>query len=148
MNDNVFNTTRWCFNQSNVKVRVIEEKVETLFEDIKAYFGQNSYDALKRILRGEGTPYERIIFEGQGNQLVDVFRIYCDDELITGSKRAVARFIVEHFMTMSPADTKPDFIGTNVENVIYGQGLPPKNKRIPLKDLKNRPGFYYGDKTA
>lgn len=133
---------------ANVKVRVIEEKVETLFEDIKAYFGQNSYEALKRILRGEGKAYERIIFEGHDNQLIDVFRIYCNDEYITGSKRAVGRFIFEHFMTMSVADIKPDYIGTNVDNVIYGQGLPPKNKRIPLNGLRNRPGFYYGDKTA
>jgi hypothetical protein len=133
---------------SEMKVRVLEEKVDVLFEDIKAYFGENSYEALKQILSGKGQSYEKIIFMGQGNQLVDAFRIYCEDEFITGTKRAVGRFIVEHFMTFTEGDAKPKRIGRNVENVIYRQGLPPKNKRIPLSGLKNRSGYYYGDKTA
>ncbi|MFN8298369.1 MAG: hypothetical protein U0T75_04620 [Chitinophagales bacterium] len=129
-------------------VRVIDEQVEILFEDIKVYFGTESHGPLKRILRGEGLPYEKVIFKGQGNQLVDVFRIYCEDNKIIGTKRAVGRFIVEHFMTLSDTDTTPQLIGANVENVIYNQSLPPKGKRIPLSGLKKRLSQYYGEKTT
>ncbi len=99
-------------------VKVIDEQIEVLFEDIKAYFGTESHEPLKRILKGEGLPNEKVIFKGYGNQLVDVFRIYCEDKYVSGSKRAVGRFIVEHFMTFSDTDTKPEPIGTNVENVM------------------------------
>ena len=133
---------------AGITVRVIEDRVETLFEDIKVYFGNESQEPLKRILRGEGQPYEKVIFEGQGNQLIDVFRIYCEDEYMVGDKRAVGRFIAEHFMTYTENDLSPQSLGPNVENVIYGQKLPPKSKRIPLKGLKHTPGHYYGDKTA
>lgn len=129
-------------------VKLIDERVEVLFEDIKVYFSEESHEPLKRILKGEGQPNEKVIFKGQANQLIDVFRIYCEDKYISGTKRAVGRFIVEHFMTFSDTDTIPQRIGTNVENVIYNEGLPPKGKRIPLSGLKKVTSHYYPKNTT
>ena len=129
-------------------VIIESERVETLYEDIKSYFNEQSHKALKEILSGNATPALKIIFQGYANQLCDVFRIYSKEEYITGTKRGLALWICEHFMYLIDSTrTSADFDQGAVENVLYGQDLPPKGpKRIKLSGLPKEQHTYYPKK--
>lgn len=129
-------------------VVIAHERVEVLYEDIKEYFSKASYKELKTILKGKAQPDSKIIFIGHANQLCDVFRIYSKDGHMTGTKRSIATWICDHFMYYIDSTQTPEFFDQQaVENVLYGQDLPPKGpKRIKLSALKQEQHLYYPKK--
>lgn len=125
-------------------VRVIHERIEMLFEDIKDKFGVNNHEALRRILSGHAQPNEKVIFLGQANQIIDVFRIYAIDKFITVDKRAIGKWIREHFMYYSEAIGEPRFFEEeSVERIIYHKNPISPDSRIQLSGLQQARIKYY-----
>lgn len=64
------------------EVKVIEEKRTVLFDDIKDFFSEDSHSTLEILFSGLAESSLTLIFNGQANQLVDVFRIYVQEKFI------------------------------------------------------------------
>lgn len=132
-----------------VKVFVVEDMREKLFNDLENYFDKKNHSALKEILSGNAPDLLKIIFLGQANQLVDVFRIYAEDKNVNADKRTVAKWICNHFTYYYESMEHPEFFDNDAtENMIYGQRPPTKDKRISLTGLKNARLTYYRKKAV
>lgn len=128
----------------NRDINIVAGFREVLFEDLKDYYGKKSQNVLKQLFNGTAPANLKVIFAGNANQLVDVFRIYAEDKKISGSKRDIATWICNHFMYLAENKSIPEcFDPEATENMIYGQRPPTKDKRIPLTGLKeSRPAYY------
>jgi hypothetical protein len=126
------------------EVCVKKELEDVLFNDLKDCFSENSHEALKQLFKGTASADLKVIFMGNANQLVDVFRIYAEDKKIASSKREIGEWICHHFMYLAKNESTPNFFDRDAtENMIYGQRPPSKNKRIALTALeKSRPAYY------
>lgn len=130
-------------------VQVIEKMREILFNDLSDFFGEKTHHTLKQFLGGNAESTVKILFNGQANQLVDVFRIYAVDGFIEADKKAIAIWIVEHFLYFNEIKDRIENFDTQATlNMIYGQRPPTKNKRIPLKDILKPRFAYYGKKPV
>ena len=131
-------------NNDSVIVSVVENMRDILFNDLKDYFSEENQETFKKILSGEAPELLKIIFLGQANQLVDVFRIYSDDENMNSDKRTVVKWICNHFMYYYKPLKRPAFFDNHAtENMIYGQRPPTPKKRIKLIDIKHPRLTYY-----
>lgn len=145
-------------NISHIKVRPFKQIAkeqggvdilyrEMLFEDLKDFFNNDSHDSLKRILAGEDSD-EMIVFHGQANQLVDVFRIYHAEGKLHISKQKIFIWLKRHFLYLADNDGGTSSIGKGALNILYGKDLPPKQKRINLSGLEKSPASYYRKNTS
>lgn len=126
------------------QICVIESMRDVLFDDISSYFNEKNHDKLRDIIAGNAGDSEKIIFKGQVNQLMDIFRIYSEEKFIISDKRSIARWAREHFMCMSDSKDHPEIIAEDTsEKVIYKGLRPIKSKRIPLHGLENLRDSYY-----
>ncbi len=139
-------------DQNSVKKSVIlvqEEFRVILFNDLKDHFSKESKKALESLFEGNAQDYMTVIFIGNANQLVDVFRIYAEDNKISGSKRDIAKWICNHFMYLAKNKDLPEsFDPEATENMIYGDRQPPKVQRIDLTSLKMARFSYYRRKKT
>lgn len=126
-------------------IYVIESHRKVLFNDLKGCFYKKNHSALKQILNGTVKDASlKVIFRGNANQLVDVFRIYAIDKKLPFPKRDIAKWICNHFIYLAENKSTPDFFDpAATENMIYGQRLPAKGKRITLSGLEKPRISYY-----
>ncbi len=130
-------------------IRVEEDFREILFNDLKDFFNEINHTTIKALFSGTGPDNLKVIFEGNANQLVDVFRIYAEDKKVQFPKRDIAKWICNHFMYLAENKSIPEFFDSDAtENMIYGQRLPAKDKRIPLTGLEKARLAYYPKKTV
>lgn len=129
-------------------LKVEKGRLEILYQDLKEFFNEKSHPELKRILEGQSDLDSKVLFMGQANQLCDVFRIYYKEQFITGTKRDIAKWICDHFLYYIDSSESPRFFDRRaVENVLYGQDLPPKGpKRIKLSELSVEQHTFYPKK--
>ncbi len=117
-------------------VFVVQSMIKVFIKDLDGYFNKNSHEALNKILSGKAESSLIVNFDGQANQLIDVFRRYTKAKFIQTELRIVANWICHHFMYKN--ETLNGFIPFNLEateRVIYSTKPLPKNKRIPLSQL-------------
>jgi hypothetical protein len=131
------------------EVLVLPKMIEVFINDLIGYFNKNSHDALRLILGGKAEPSLIVNFDGHANQLIDVFRIYVDVGFIKSEKRAVANWLVKHFMYKEANGFVPFESTTAVERVIYSNNALNKTNRIPLSGLpKPQEGYYSNRKKS
>lgn len=117
-------------------VFVDQNMIKVFIKDLNGYFNKNSHDALRKILSGKAESSLIVNFDGQANQLIDVFRRYTKAKFIQADLRAVASWICRHFMYKN--ETLKGFVPFDngaTERVIYSTKLLPKNKRIPISTI-------------
>jgi hypothetical protein len=125
-------------------IAVIESQRNLLFKDLRDRFNSESHGALKKLLAGVNHSGEKIIFLGQANQLIDVFRIYALEKFIAADKRAIGKWICEHFMYFSDTIISPAFFDEEaVERVIYSKNPVSKDSWILLSGLPQLRMKYY-----
>lgn len=130
-------------------VRVNQEMQDVLFKDLSGFFGKKSLATLKQIIRGTAKPDVKIVFNGQANQLTDVFRIYAENSFIASDKKTIAKWIVEHFLYFNEQQDRIENFNSIVTlKMLYGQRPPTSGKRIPLKGILKSRLSYYGKKTV
>ncbi len=115
------------------EVCVVPNMVKVFIKDLDEYFNENSHDALRKILNGKAESSLIVKFDGQANQLIDVFRRYTKAKFIQTELRTVANWICRHFMYKS--ETLKGFVpfdSVATERVIYTKKPLPRDKRIPL----------------
>lgn len=128
---------------NNVIVSVVENMRDILCTDLKDYFSEENHEPLKKILSGEAPELLKITFLGHANQLIDVFRIYADTKNMNGDKSMVVKWICNHFVYYNELLEYPrNFDNDATKNMIYGQRLPTREKRIPLTGIHNRLTYY------
>ena len=129
------------------EVSIVPNMVSVFITDLKEYFNENSHEALNKIISGKADPSLIVNFDGNANQLIDVFRIYVDAGFIKAEKRTVANWIFRHFMYKN--DKKRGFVpfdNNAVERKIYSGNPLDKKKRIPLSSLPKSQSGYYSNK--
>lgn len=131
----------------NQEVRLAPKMIDHFLKDLAGYFNKSSNEALTKILSGNAEPGLMVNFDGHANQLIDVFRIYKEACLIEADKRAVANWMVDHFMYKNEklAGFVPFGLAA-VERVIYSSNPVIKDKRITLHGLLKPQGSYYSNK--
>lgn len=116
---------------------VIDPKIiENFINDLSDFFNKSSNDAIRQILSGKAESGLMVNFDGQANQLIDVFRRYKKANIIKADLRAVANWICRHFMYKN--ETLKGFVPFDIgatERVIYSTKPLPKDKRIKLSNL-------------
>jgi hypothetical protein len=126
------------------EVVVASQMIKHLTKDLSGYINQDTQEVFSNLLKGEADESLVINFDGQANQLIDVFRIYHEAGFIKADKRTIANWIVRHFMykndklqgfvTFSPVST---------ERLIYDKNPLDKRKRVELSNLPKRRMEYY-----
>jgi len=133
----------------NREVFVVQKMVEILIQDLHGYFSKKHIRALRKILNGKAEPSLIVMFDGQANQLIDIFRIYADAKFIEADVRAVAVWICQHFMYWHQGKKSGGFLPfayKGTERVIYKGNPVGKTKRIPLRGLPKSQEKYYTNK--
>lgn len=120
-------------------VSVVPTMIKIFIKDLNEYFNKNSHDALHKILSGEAEPSLIVNFDGQANQLIDVFRRYKKATFIAADLRKISQWICRHFMYKN--ETLKGFVPFNLEateRVIYTKKPLPRDKRISLTKVSTQ----------
>ncbi len=119
---------------------VIEQKIIKLFiKDLAGYFNKSSDEALMKILSGKAESGLMVNFDGNANQLIDVFRRYKKANYMQADLRAIANWICRRFMYKN--EILKGFVRFDLEateRVIYSTKSLPSDKRIKFSNLSSQ----------
>jgi len=112
----------------------LTSEIEQVHEILKKYFDKSQYETLLRALK-EGTVEIKLLFIGQGNQLVDVFRKLFIANLMTNcTKEELIEWLKNTFEYRSSRSKKiTAYTETYLRGLISSNDKPCKNPIISIK---------------